>query len=143
MSGYETDVFTWSAEQASLLRRRAAGELVNEASLDWEHIAEEIESVGRSQLSAVRSLLLQSLLHELKAQAWPGSRHVAHWRAEARLFRAQAAEAYLPSMRQHIDLPALHARAVRLLPAVNDGIAPGVVSQECGWSLPQLLALDD
>jgi hypothetical protein len=28
------------------LRRRAAGELVNEAELDWSNIAEEIEDAG-------------------------------------------------------------------------------------------------
>ena len=43
---YETDVFAWSERQGALLRRRAAGELVNEAELDWLHLAEEIETVG-------------------------------------------------------------------------------------------------
>ena len=64
----------------------AAGELVNEAELDWPNIAEEIESVGRSQLSAVQSLLRQALIHMLKAEAWPLSREVPHWRAETRRF---------------------------------------------------------
>ena len=47
-AGYETDLVRWAEEQAALLRRRAAGELVNEAELDWTNIAEEIESLGRS-----------------------------------------------------------------------------------------------
>src|SRR5215210_3215376 len=52
---YDTDVFEWSQQQATLLRRRAAGELVNEAGLDWPNIAEEIESVGRSEVRAIGS----------------------------------------------------------------------------------------
>ena len=48
---YDTDVFAWSERQAGLLRRRAAGELVNEADIDWLDVAEEIEDVGNSQKS--------------------------------------------------------------------------------------------
>ena len=52
---YETDVVLWSEHQAELLRRRAAGEPVNEAELDWPNIAEEIEAVGSEQRHAVES----------------------------------------------------------------------------------------
>ena len=99
---YDADVLEWSKRQAELLRRRAAGELVNEADLDWPNIAEEIESVGRDQLHAVESLLLQGLLHMLKAEAWPLSRDAPAWRAEAIRFRAQASNRYTPSMRRRL-----------------------------------------
>src|ERR1700759_5541125 len=105
---YDQDVFEWSQHQADLLRRRAAGELVNEAELDWPNIAEEIESVGNSQLRAVRSLLVQALLHDLKAEAWPLTSYVSGWRAEARRFRGDAADSYTSSMRQHIDVAKLY-----------------------------------
>jgi hypothetical protein len=71
MSDYDTDIVLWSEHQAELLSRRAAGELVNEAELDWSNIAEEIESVGREQRHAVGSLLMRALVHMLKAEAWP------------------------------------------------------------------------
>ena len=100
---YESDILDWSEHQAALLRRIAAGERSNDKSPDWPNIIEEIESVGRSQLSAVRSLLVQALLHDLKATAWPVSREVPHWRAEARGLRGDAADALTPSMRQRID----------------------------------------
>jgi hypothetical protein len=32
---YDDDIVLWSERQSDLLRRRAAGELVNEAELDW------------------------------------------------------------------------------------------------------------
>jgi Domain of unknown function DUF29 len=40
---YEQDVVAWASEQAALLR---AGKL---SAIDIEHIAEEIEDVGRSE----------------------------------------------------------------------------------------------
>ena len=99
MSDYETDILTWSERQAALLRRRASGELVNDNELDWPNIAEEIEDVGRSQLHAVESLLVQALRHMLKAEAWPLSRDAANWRADAIDFRGQVQRQFVPSMR--------------------------------------------
>ena len=93
MSGYDTDILSWSEQQAELLRRIAMGERINSDELDWPNIAEEIESVGRSQLSSVRSHILQAFMHDLKAEAWPLARDVAHWRSEARRARLDAAEA--------------------------------------------------
>jgi Domain of unknown function DUF29 len=66
---YDTDILTWSECQAALLRRRAAGELINDADLDWSNIAEGIEDVGSNRLHAVKSLLVQALRHMLKAEA--------------------------------------------------------------------------
>ena len=41
---YDHDALAWSEHQASLLRRVARGERVNE--VDWEHVIEEIEDRG-------------------------------------------------------------------------------------------------
>jgi hypothetical protein len=48
---YENDVATWSEQQSALLRLLASGERVN--GIDWENIAQEIESVGRSEVKSV------------------------------------------------------------------------------------------
>ncbi len=139
MSGlYEDDVLEWSEHQARLLRLYAQGRPGNE-SPDWTNIIEEVESVGRSQLSAVRSLLIQAMAHDLKSEAWPESREVAGWRAEARRFRLDAAEAYTPSMRQRIDAGDLYRKARSILPANIDGQAPGPVRGECPSTLDELL----
>jgi len=53
---YDTDIVTWSAQQAELLRRVAAGERINDL-VDWGNVIEEIESVGQSQVDALESLL--------------------------------------------------------------------------------------
>lgn len=113
MSDYDTDILTWSEHQAALLHRIARGELVNSAELDWPNIAEEIDSVGRSELRACEGLLRQALLHMLKAEAWPLSQAAPGRQAEAIRFRQEAADAFSPSMRQRIDFSASNVRSRR------------------------------
>ena len=139
---YDDDILLWSEHQADLLRRRAAGELVNEAELDWPNIAEEIESVGNEQLHAVESFMVQALLHDLNATAWPLSRDVPHWRAEARRFRGDAASRFAPSMRQRIDMAKNYRRALRAMPETIDDQPPLPVPESCPMTLDELLAED-
>ena len=141
MSEYDTDILMWSEHQAALLRRIAAGEPVN-GSPDWSNIIEEVGDVGLNSLRTCRSLLVQALLHMLKAEAWPTAREVSHWRAEARRFRGDAADAFSPSMRQRIDMAELYRRALRAMPDMIDGVAPQPVSMVCSISLDELLASD-
>ena len=139
MSDYDTDILTWSERQAALLRRRAAGELINEAELDWSNIAEEIEDVGSNRLHAVASLLVQALRHMLKAEAWPLSRDAPSWRAEAIDFRRQARRRFTPSMRQRIDVAGLYADALAAMPETVDGVPPLPVPDVCPVTLDELL----
>ena len=139
MSEYETDVLVWSEHQADLLRRMGAGERVND-QVDWENVAEEIESLGRSERRACESHLVLALLHDLKAKAWPLSRDVPHWRAEARGHRADARRAFTPGMRQRIDLTALYREAIDRLPEMIDGQPPLPVPEACPVTLDELLA---
>jgi hypothetical protein len=137
---YETDVLEWSEHQAELLRRVAAGERVN--GVDWSNVIEEIESVGSEQLHAVESQLLQALLHDLKAEAWPLCPYVPHWRSEARVARINAASRYAPSMRRRLDLARIYARALSAMPSTIDGLLPLPVPTECPVTLDELLAVD-
>ena len=136
---YERDTLAWSEHQTVLLRRLAAGERLNETP-DWTNITEEIESVGRSQLSTVKSLLVQALAHDLKCEAWPLADYVPHWRAEARGFRGDAAEAFTPSMRQRIAVEELYRRALARLPESVDGQMPLPVPDVCPVTLDELLS---
>ncbi|MEJ0015306.1 MAG: DUF29 domain-containing protein [Acetobacteraceae bacterium] len=136
---YEDDILLWSERQGALLRRRAVGELVNDRELDWPNIAQEIESVGREQLHAVESFLVQALAHRLKAAAWPSSHEVPGWLAEARRFSDDAGSRFVPSMRQRIDMAKVYRRALRAKPATIDGQPPLPVPQTCGVTLDQLL----
>ncbi len=137
-SVYDTDILEWSEDQAALLRRVAAGEVPN-VPPDWPHIIEEVADVGLSELRACRSLLLQALLHDLKAAGWPTSRDVPHWQAEARRFRIDAADAFAPSMAPRIDIRDIYAKALRAMPSAIDGQAPLPVPLACPVTLEALL----
>jgi Domain of unknown function DUF29 len=138
MGDYDTDILLWSECQAKLLRRRAAGELVNEAEMDWSNIAEEIEDVGSDRLDAVESLLVQALRHMLKADAWPLSRNAPSWRADATDFRRQARRRFVPSMRQRIDVAGLYADALAAIPETIDGQPSLPMSEVCTVTLDEL-----
>ena len=65
---YETDVIAWSQEQVRLLR---AGRF---DALDIEHIADEIEDVGKSEQRELESRMAVLLAHLLKWQHQSGLR---------------------------------------------------------------------
>ena len=46
---YGDDIHLWSERQGALLRRLAAGEAVTD-QVDWQHVVEEIEDLGRSDV---------------------------------------------------------------------------------------------
>ena len=138
---YEADVLEWSEHQAQLLRQLADGRPSNEAP-DWDNIIEEVESVGRSERHGVESLWTLAFLHDLKCEAWPLSRDVPHWRAEARLFRRQARRRFTPSMRNRIDLAELYADALAGLPDTMDDQPPLPVPAVCPVTMDELLASD-
>jgi hypothetical protein len=135
---YERDILSWSEHQAELLRRVARGERVN--GVDWEHVVEEIEDVGLSQLNAVDSYLRLVIVHLLKVHGWPDCQAVEHWRDEIATFQAEAAQRYVPSMRQRIDLNRAFERARRqLADTAYDGRAPVPWPEHCPFTLDQLL----
>ena len=96
---YRTDIVTWSRLQADRLRRHLAGERVND--LDWEHVIEEIEGLGNSEIAAVTALLTQAMLHALKVARWPTSTAVLHSTGEAATFLVQAQRRYPQHGRAH------------------------------------------
>lgn len=138
---YKSDILEWASQQAALLRRIARGERVND--VDWDHVIEEIEDVGLSELAAVRSHLRQLLLHLMKLSAWPSSAACEHWRNELDPFQAEAAERFAPSMRQRLDIPALYERSLRAVSRMRiDGRPPEALPQTCPFTLEELLTGD-
>lgn len=67
-AGYEEDFYGWTQHQAAALR----GGLLSE--LDIEHLAEEIEDLGKEQFSKLESALRLILLHLSKWDRQPGRR---------------------------------------------------------------------
>jgi hypothetical protein len=101
---YDTDLVTWSRQQAELLRRRADGHGVNEGRIDWPNLAEEIDSVGKAEERELASRIGNVLEHLFKLEASPATEPRAGWRATVRRER-QAIERLLkasPSLRPTI-----------------------------------------
>jgi hypothetical protein len=101
MSDYDTDLVLWSREQAELLRRMAAGERVNDR-VDWEHVAEEIESLGNSDRRDLSSRIQTVLRHLIKLEVSPADRPRAGWKRTIVEQRIQIARLLKdsPSLRQ-------------------------------------------
>jgi hypothetical protein len=66
---YEADFLAWSKEQAEALRSVSRGG--SNLKLDWENLAGEIESVGTSQKTALRSQMRRIVRHLLKLEFSP------------------------------------------------------------------------
>jgi hypothetical protein len=138
---YDDDVVLWSEEQAEIIRRlgRTRRDLPNE--LDIENVAEEIESVGRSEMASVESFLRLLMLHLIKIASAPHSPAVPHWRDEARNFGADAYIRFAPSMAQRIDAERIwriaRSQAVSSLAEHGDAAAP--LPSRCPWSVEELV----
>jgi hypothetical protein len=137
---YERDALAWSERQAALLRRVARGERVND--VDWDHVVEEIEDVGLSELNAVHSYLYQMLVHLLKLRGWPDLAPEQHWRAEIDAFQTGLERRFAPSMRQRIDLETVYARATRQIGLIRYGGKPAVAPPAtCPVTLDELVTV--
>ena len=68
---YDSDFHAWCMEQSALLRSRPPGE---NDRLDYANLAEEIETLGRSQRSKIKSHMVVLLMHLLKWRHQPGHR---------------------------------------------------------------------
>ena len=91
---YEQDFHAWTAEQSELLRQGRATEA------DLDHIAEEIEDMGRGRRQELRDRLAVLLLHLLKWRYQDALRSRS-WRSTIAEQRARIAEhlAENPSLR--------------------------------------------
>lgn len=123
---YDEDILLWSEQQAAVIRELGKRQRARSNELDAENVAEEIESVGRSELASVESQLQNILLHLIKLSTEPHSDAVRHWRVELLAFHADMKRRYAPSMQQRIDLDQLWSIARKLaILGAPDGISLG------------------
>ena len=104
---YERDFHAWTTEQAALLR---AGRL---SEADVENIAEEIESMGRSEKRELANRLTVLLFHFLKWQVQP-ERRSNSWRLAIVEQRLRLAEHLKDNPSLKAALPDGFASAYRL-----------------------------
>ena len=98
---YERDFVLWTAEQAAALRRAMDSNL----PLDWETLAEEIESLGRSDRRELRSQITRVLRHLLKLKVSRAIEPRAGWRGTIDEARDEIAGLFedSPSLRREVD----------------------------------------
>jgi hypothetical protein len=108
---YDEDFYAWTQQQAQALRTHFRGD----NRLDAEHLAEEVEDLGKSELQAVESFVENVIEHFLKLDysGWVEARN--HWRAEIDAFRGSIERKITPRIRQQVEteLDALYGRARR------------------------------
>ncbi len=138
MQTYENDIVAWANEQAKLLR---AGRY---DLLDLEHVAEEIEDVGKSEQRELANRMAVLLAHLLKWQFQPGRRG-ASWERTIREQRRAIEKrlARTPSLRPMLTdedwLTEIWADAVSAA-AAETGLAD--FPEVCPWNAKDVLRVD-
>jgi Domain of unknown function DUF29 len=138
MSDYDTDFYAWTQEQAQALRAK------DYAALDLEHLAEEIDSLGKRDRRAVESYLQVIMLHLLK-WAYQPVRRSPSWRTSVRKARDRV-EPILrdsTSLRHHAEggLEAVYRKARRAA-AEETGLPLATFPETCPWALEEVLDED-
>ncbi|MCB8883478.1 DUF29 domain-containing protein [Acidisoma cellulosilytica] len=135
---YDSDFYAWANEQAALLR---AGRL---ADADIANIAEEIESMGRSEKRELINRLALLIQHLLKWQYQPDRRGKS-WRVTIMNNRRQLVR----HLRDNPSLKALLPQAVTdaygdavLDVVVETGLDDSVFPSGCPWSFDQIMDQD-
>src|SRR5260370_40352845 len=121
----------WTLRTAELVR---SGRL---SELDLEHIAEEIEDLGKLDRASVESLLFRILLHQVKRRIQP-ERDGASWRksivTSQPVIDRKIQDA--PSLRQFLleELPSIYAKAVRGAEC-ETGVRAPELPEQCSFAL--------
>ena len=137
---YDEDVLLWSEQQARLLR---SGDF---SRLDIEHLADEIEDVGKAEQRELVSRLAVLIGHLLKWRFQP-ERRGNSWRGTIRNQRTRIALVMkrTPSLRRLLHDPewATEAWLSGLEVAAKDmGIEEGELPQENPWTMDRIIDPD-
>ena len=132
---YEQDFYAWANRQADLLR---AG---NFAAADMAQIAEEIESMGRSEKRELVNRLAVLMLHLLKWRYQPALRGNS-WRYSV-MEQRRRIERHLrhnPSLRAKLPETILDAYGDALIEAAREtGLDPSGFPQTCPWVFDDMM----
>lgn len=132
---YEQDFYAWANEQAALLRE---GKL---AAADIEHIAEEIESMGKTEKRELVSRLKVLLLHLLKWQFQPSLRGRS-WRLSIMEQRREVLDhlADNPSLKTRLIETISNAYSLAVIGAAKETeLDLDAFPTECPWLFDQIM----
>jgi hypothetical protein len=138
-SKYEVDFYAWTQSQARALRADVLGEI------DRDHLAEELDDLGRSVRRTIGSQLERLLLHLLKLTYDPTPEPRRQWRQSIRQAR-EAIDDELAESPSLQDYPAgrlsLAYRRARLNAADETGLPLATFPETCPWAVDQVLQED-
>ena len=135
---YERDFYAWANEQATLLR---AGQLER---ADIDNIAEEIESMGRSEKRELVSRLTVLLLHLLRWRYQPGLRSRS-WHGSIEVQRHSLDDHLLdnPSLKSRLDEAIRTAyRTARIEAERETGLIRDIFPRDCPFTFGEMADQD-
>ncbi|WP_422445228.1 DUF29 domain-containing protein [Endozoicomonas sp. ALB091] len=132
---YETDFYSWTQQQAELIRQGRLGEL------DLDNILEEIESIGRSEYRQLSHRLDILLMHLLKWAYQPDHRS-SSWQGsiEEQRFRIRKLMKENPGLKPKINNAMVDAYpAARISAFKETGISKEHFPDACPWTYEQIM----
>jgi len=134
---YDEDHLLWLQQTAEQLKER------NLDNLDWEHLIEEIEDLGRAEKNKAKSYLRQLLIHLLIYQYWQTERSLSGrgWLVEIDNFRYELnlslqSKTLYNFIAQELDSTYQSARKNA---SKKSGLAPDSFPSVCPFNLEDLL----
>jgi hypothetical protein len=135
---YDQDFYAWANEQARLLR---AGDMTH---ADIEHIAEEIESMGKAEKRELVGRLNVLLMHLLKWRFQPTGRSTS-WRLSIEEQRRKLVRhlADNPSLKSRLPDATTDAYGDAILAAAREtGLDRALFPTACPWAFEQIINPD-
>ncbi len=134
---YESDFVLWIDETIKHLKQKELEQI------DWEHLIEEIEDLGREQRRKVNSFLRQLFVHLLLYQYWTKERPYCGngWKGEISNFRAELDELLISKtllnyLQEEFDKVYSKARKI----AINKtGLPANIFPETCPYTVEQVL----
>jgi hypothetical protein len=134
---YDVDYLQWLEETIEQLKTRQINQL------DYEHLIEDLETLGREQRHQIESYLKQLLKHLLLYQYWESERDYCEngWKEEIRNFRDEL-ELRLQSKTLYNYLlgrfETIYSKA-RKMAIDKTGLSPQTFPQNCPYTFEQIL----
>ena len=134
---YDDDFYGWTHDTATSIRQE------NWHDVDWKHVAEELEALGKRDRRELESRLVTLMLHLLKWRFQPERRQRGRsWRRTILEQRRQLAAlmADSPSLRPRASdaLAQLYEHAHELV-AAETGLSESTFPGVCPWTASQIL----
>jgi len=132
---YEADFHAWALEQAALLREGRLN------AIDSANLAEELESMGRSEKRALVNRLAVLLLHLLKWRYQPSLRGNS-WRLSIKEQRLRLASLLddNPSLKSRLDRAIEDAYRLAVLEAEREtGLAESTFPETCPFRFDDIM----